>query len=130
MIDIKYEKPLSFPAIKKLHPAHPSLATIWRWSLKGLRGVRLETIKVGGRRYTTLEAIDRFSARLTDLQTPDKAGTPKRRYDELSLAARQADHVFGGSALTESRRTHGASTHTPTSDAKSGSQAPPKQRDS
>lgn len=38
----------------------PNVATLYRWSLGGCRGVLLETIQVGGTRCTSLEAIDRF----------------------------------------------------------------------
>lgn len=39
-----------------------SPATTWRWSTKGCRGVILETVIVGGRRYSTDEAFLRFAA--------------------------------------------------------------------
>ena len=40
-------------------PVH--VATLHRWaSPGGVQGVRLETIKVGGIRYTSVEALDRF----------------------------------------------------------------------
>lgn len=39
-----------------------SLATLHRWRLRGVKGVRLESILIGGLRYTSLEAIDRFIA--------------------------------------------------------------------
>lgn len=35
-------------------------ATIWRWSLHGVRGRRLTTFLVGGRRYVTIEALNSF----------------------------------------------------------------------
>jgi hypothetical protein len=35
-------------------------ATLYRWALTGVRGVKLETIKVGGLLYTSTEAIERF----------------------------------------------------------------------
>ncbi len=38
----------------------PNTATIWRWAIKGLRGVRLQTIALGRYRYTTERAIERF----------------------------------------------------------------------
>lgn len=34
--------------------------TIFRWASKGCRGVVLATVKVGGIRYTSLEALRRF----------------------------------------------------------------------
>lgn len=44
----------------------PHVATLLRWALKGVGPghVKLETWKVGGRRYTNRDAISRFVARL------------------------------------------------------------------
>ena len=40
--------------------------TIWRWTLRGVRGgIRLESFIVGGRRYTTEQAFTRFVERIT-----------------------------------------------------------------
>jgi hypothetical protein len=36
------------------------VSTLHRWRLHGVRGRRLETILCGGRRFTSLEAIQRF----------------------------------------------------------------------
>src|SRR4051812_48707200 len=35
-------------------------STIWRWTKRGIRGVKLETIRIGGRTYTSTEALSRF----------------------------------------------------------------------
>jgi hypothetical protein len=43
----------------------PNLATVWRWSDRGVRGVKLETWMVGGRKVTTPAAVDRFLAALS-----------------------------------------------------------------
>lgn len=40
---------------KKLH-----YSTAFRWATKGVRGRKLPSILVGGIRYTTLEALERF----------------------------------------------------------------------
>ena len=45
-----------------------SLATLYRWSSSGCRGVRLETLRVGRARATSMGAIQRFCERLTKLQ--------------------------------------------------------------
>ena len=64
MIDITNENLLPFrdvPAWTKQHlgnRVHPS--TIQRWRLRGARGVKLETLLVGGTRYTSAEALSRF----------------------------------------------------------------------
>lgn len=39
-------------------------STAWRWALKGVGGVRLETFQLGGRRFTTTEAWHRWHVRL------------------------------------------------------------------
>lgn len=41
-------------------PSKPSYCTIMRWKREGLRGVKLETLLIGGRRYTSVEALHRF----------------------------------------------------------------------
>ena len=45
----------------------PEVSTLHRWATRGLRGVRLETIKVGGARMTSREALERFFQALTQL---------------------------------------------------------------
>jgi len=42
-----------------------SLATCWRWIQRGCRGVKLESVLIGGKRYTSLEALQRFVERTT-----------------------------------------------------------------
>jgi len=64
----------AFPGDKRL-----SLATLHRWRLKGIRGVRLETILVGGRRCTSREAIGRFIAEQNAGDTPTPAFSPSQR---------------------------------------------------
>ncbi|MGZ0172893.1 MAG: DUF1580 domain-containing protein [Planctomycetales bacterium] len=44
-------------------PLAPS--TIWRWHKKGISGVRLETVCMGGTRYTSAEALQRYFAQVT-----------------------------------------------------------------
>lgn len=41
------------------------LSTVHRWRLRGVAGVKLETVLIGGRRYTSREALQRFFARST-----------------------------------------------------------------
>jgi hypothetical protein len=42
-----------------------SVTTVYRWFSRGLRGVRLEYVQVGGTRAVSLEALDRFFERLS-----------------------------------------------------------------
>jgi hypothetical protein len=46
------------PRLRCDRPCNPS--TIWRWCTRGVRGVRLESIRVGGTTATSQEALARF----------------------------------------------------------------------
>ena len=35
-------------------------STSWRWSTKGVKGIRLETVVIGGRRLTTIAMVQAF----------------------------------------------------------------------
>ena len=41
------------------------VSTLYRWATAGCRGVRLETIQVGGTRCTSRQALQRFFERLS-----------------------------------------------------------------
>ena len=71
-------------------PTHASCG--FRWAKHGLRGVRLETIRVGGTLCTSREALERFFARLAELDGPDatRVEKPSCRQSEIAEASRQA----------------------------------------
>jgi hypothetical protein len=64
------------------------LSTILRWVLRGVNGVRLEAVRLGGRWVTSKEALQRFAERstptLADSQLPR---SPKQR----DVAVRRAE---------------------------------------
>jgi hypothetical protein len=64
MTDLFSEEYLSLAAASRLLPSRPHLSTVWRWCLRGIRGVKLRTVIVGGRRYTTREYLNDFVAHL------------------------------------------------------------------
>lgn len=51
-------------------PVHPS--ALWRWARKGIKGIRLESVRLGGRFVTSMEAIDRFSKALAAVDIGQK----------------------------------------------------------
>lgn len=62
------KRPMTLPAACEWLGRHtgkvPATSTMWRWTLKGVRGgVRLECFRIGGTTYTTPEMIERFIAR-------------------------------------------------------------------
>lgn len=52
-------------AVELVTGSWPSPSKSWRWRRKGVHGVRLATVMVGGRRKTSVEAVRRFSAEIT-----------------------------------------------------------------
>lgn len=61
-IDVNTEVLLRFEEARDCFPGRSklSLATLHRWRLHGVRGVKLETVLVGDRRFTSRQAIQRF----------------------------------------------------------------------
>lgn len=66
MIDLTGETPLTFKQASAVSPGHPHTQTLNRWCKDGIRGVRLESCLVGGRQFTTREALDRFITAVTN----------------------------------------------------------------
>lgn len=63
-------------------PGNPHCATVWRWCTKGVRGVRLETVMIGGRRMVTPQSLDEFLRQLnsdsTAIQVHDDTESARR----------------------------------------------------
>lgn len=45
-------------------------ATVHRWAITGIRGVRLEALEAGGRWHTSIEAVERFFQATTRVSRP------------------------------------------------------------
>jgi hypothetical protein len=60
MIDAEREELLTLTEAANSLPGRPNITTLWRWRNRGVRGVRLETVLVGGKRFTSREALARF----------------------------------------------------------------------
>lgn len=83
MIDIATEEifPLN-DAPKHLPPRRGKVihvSTIHRWVQRGLKGIRLEVVQVGGSRHTSLPALQRFFDRLGDPNTRPAVGNSASR---------------------------------------------------
>jgi hypothetical protein len=72
-------------------------STGFRWHTKGLRGVRLEAIRIGGRLCTSREALRRFFDALTRAEADGstKATGPAERAqdDRAAAAGRELDRL-------------------------------------
>lgn len=69
MIELGTEELMTLTAATRVLPHRRrhrpvNVSTLHRWATRGLRGVRLETVQVGGTKCTSREALDRFFAAL------------------------------------------------------------------
>jgi hypothetical protein len=90
-IDCEAETLIHFPdARSAFHDdKRHSLASLHRWRLKGVRGVKLETVLICGLRYTSKEAIARFiAAQNADDVPAAPAITPTQRRRQAQAAQR------------------------------------------
>jgi hypothetical protein len=123
MIDLRQfteERPLSLPAAasyigKLTGAAKPNVSTLWRWCMKGCKGVKLDSICIGGKRYVTVSAIARFiEARSLPLAPhgTTAAASPRptlphverlsaRRREEIEAARRRLDKLTGRTQRAE-----------------------------
>jgi hypothetical protein len=76
-------------------PTRPALSTLWRWRTKGVRGVKLETALVGGRRVTSIEALERFVAAIALTETGSAVVIPAKEGEQQIRAAEAELDRFG-----------------------------------
>lgn len=60
MPDIFSEDLLAIADAAKELPERPHCSTMQRWHKRGIRGVKLEAIRIGGRWFTSRQALQRF----------------------------------------------------------------------
>lgn len=92
MIDLSNETVFPVTEAPKHIPGRPSQASVWRWVLKGIGGVKLESILIGGKRFTSEESIQRFCDRRT--AAADGTITPVQTPRQRQRAIEQAEYEF------------------------------------
>jgi hypothetical protein len=98
MIDVHTEKVIPFGKVPEHIPGRPHFSQVYRWSMRGLRGCKLEWIKIGGRRFTSLEALDRFYRALTIADGGEAAPMPTPKARKRQIAA--AEHELSAAGFT------------------------------
>lgn len=83
-IDPNSEQLVTLSQAAKLFPKPPHIATLHRWRMKGVRGVQLQTILIGGLRYTSKEAITRFIGAQNAGDTPELTPQQRQRQSETA----------------------------------------------
>ncbi|QDT74837.1 DUF1580 domain-containing protein [Lacipirellula limnantheis] len=95
MVDFLKERRLSLTELARQEGV--SVPTPWRWSNRGVKGVVLETFSIGGRRYTTQEAFQRFVERSTAAATGVTAPGPRtNRQREAAIRKAEAELAKAG----------------------------------
>jgi hypothetical protein len=91
-LKVEAEKLLSLSEAAELLPNRPHVSTLWRWCRRGVKGVRLRTLIVGGRRYTTPSFLEDFVVHLSEprVVTPttgsQERAQQKARAEEIAAA--------------------------------------------
>jgi hypothetical protein len=93
-IDLQTEKLVTFNDATRFLPLgmRPAYCTWWRWFRHGVAGVRLETVRISGRRLTSAEAVERFLAAVAAATSgEDSSGHPKTARHGFRAAENQLE---------------------------------------
>lgn len=97
-IDPRHEPPIPLNQVPNLswiprrrrgRKLHPSSA--YRWFRHGIRGVRLEGIRIGGTLCTSEAALTRFFERLAGLETQQEGHLRDQRQQEVRRIEQELD---------------------------------------
>jgi len=89
MIDLEAERLVPIKAAAKHIPGRPHLSAIYRWMQRTEKP--LETVKVGGKRFTSIEAIHRFVEQSGPADREQPRSISARRAAEIEAAERRLD---------------------------------------
>ncbi len=87
-IDLRNDSLISLGEASARLPGRPSLCTIWRWRLRGVRGRKLESVVIGGTPYTSVEALERFAQHQGGTDSPS-IRTPAARERAIAKAEQE-----------------------------------------
>ena len=94
MIDINTEELLTFATAAERLPSGKSnkrvhISTIHRWAARPIQGAKLESLRIGGVRYTSVEALARFIEACNQDSTGPVTRTTTRRQRDHDKATRE-----------------------------------------
>ena len=90
MTAILTESRISFSALARREGVH--ISTVWRWCLRGCKGHVLESFSIGGKKFTTLPAYERWVAAIND-EPIVNGETPRQRERAIERAEREAEQL-------------------------------------
>ena len=95
MIQIHSERLIPIPKVpaylesRGFHRVH--ISAVYRWTKSGSRGVRLESLRIGGQKVTSIEAIQRFIEATTRNSTGGSLPPSKPTSRQREAAIRKAE---------------------------------------
>jgi hypothetical protein len=98
MLDIQNEQLLRLRDARKLpwfrgrSGGQLDIGTLRRWALKGVKGITLETVRIGGTTFTSSEACVRFVEKLSS-PTGRSLSLPSRRRQAIAEADHRLDEA-------------------------------------
>jgi hypothetical protein len=98
VIDIGNEQLLPLNEVPKFLPPRGNgkrvhISAIYRWAQRGIRGTRLEVIRVGGTTYTSREALQRFASP-PGVQTQPAPIESRARQKQIDQAIKSLDEFL------------------------------------
>lgn len=101
MIELAQEQLIPIRDVPRHVPARPNgkkvhISACYRWVSRGVKGVRLDAIRIGGTTYTSLEALQRFADQLSTPLTPGTADAkpPLAREKQIDRVARALEELL------------------------------------
>ena len=110
MIEIGNEQLVPLNEVPALLPARVNgkrihISAIYRWAQRGIRGIRLEVIRVGGTTYTSREALQRFASPSPAASKPIRHNSTTRQ-KQIDAALQGVDEfLYGGKRSSGTRPT-------------------------
>lgn len=81
-------------AVQQATAHRPHLSTVMRWCLSGSQGIQLESKMLGGKRLTSIEAVQRFVEARTRASTPNHASNAPRTSRERMSDVERAEKAL------------------------------------
>ena len=100
-LDIKTEQLVALRDIGNILPSSPHASTVGRWHQSGVRGIRLETVLLGGQRYTSHGAIQRFVDAVT--AAGELRGAAPVNQDSHGESPSRTGAVINGSEVSDGK---------------------------
>ena len=96
MINVAEEDLIAICDVPKQLPRRASgrrvhVSAVYRWISRGVRGVCLEAIKIGGTTYTSVEALQAFAQHRSRADRPPSPSVARKR--QMNRAEREAQAI-------------------------------------